>query len=54
MERATHPPEAHDEAHHPAPVTRHPELPQVSDATLMIFAAAALIATVAALALLVG
>jgi hypothetical protein len=52
MERATHPVEAHDEAHL-APVARDPDLPQVSDATLMIFAAAALIATAAALLVLV-
>jgi hypothetical protein len=52
MERATHPVDAHDEAH-PAPVPRDPDLPQVSDATLMLFAAAALVATAAALLLLV-
>jgi hypothetical protein len=34
-------------------VPRDPDLPQVSDATLMIFAAAALIATAAALLVLV-
>ena len=52
MERAPRPAEAHDQAH-PAPVPRDPELPQVADATLMIFAAAALIATAAALLVLV-
>ena len=52
MERATHPVEEHGEAQ-PTPVPRDPDLPQVSDATLMIFAAAALIATAVALALLV-
>jgi hypothetical protein len=52
MERATHPVEQHVEAH-PTPVPRDPDLPQVSDATLMIFAAAALIATLAALLVLV-
>jgi hypothetical protein len=56
MERATHPVDAHDEPHpapHPSPIARDPELPQVADATLMIFAAAALIATATALLLLV-
>ena len=56
MERATHPVDAHDEAHRapqPSPIARDPELPQVSDATLMIFAAAALIATAGALLVLV-
>jgi hypothetical protein len=52
MERATRPVEEHAQAH-PAPVPRDPDLPQVSDATLMIFAAAALIATAAALLVLV-
>jgi len=52
MERATRPAEAHDQAQ-PVPVPRDPDLPQVSDATLMIFAAAALIATAAALLVLV-
>jgi hypothetical protein len=56
MERAPHPVDAHDEAH-PAPdlspIARDSDLPQVSDATLMIFAAAALIATAAALLVLV-
>ena len=56
MERATHPVDARDEAHpapHASPIARDPELPQVADATLMIFAAAALIATAAALLVLV-
>jgi hypothetical protein len=56
MERAIHPVDAHAEAHpapHPSPIARDPELPQVADATLMIFAAAALIATAAALLVLV-
>jgi hypothetical protein len=56
MERAPHPVDAHDEAHpapHLSPIARDSDLPQVSDATLMIFAAAALIATAAALLLLV-
>ncbi|HEV8110194.1 MAG TPA: hypothetical protein VGP97_21990 [Burkholderiales bacterium] len=48
MERATHPADAHAQAH-PAPVARDPDLPQVSDRVLMLFAAAALIATAAVL-----
>jgi hypothetical protein len=52
MERATRPVEEHA-SEHPSPVPRDPDLPQVSDATLMIFAAAALIATAAALLVLV-
>jgi hypothetical protein len=56
MERATHQVDAHGEAHpapHLTPVARDPELPEVSDTTLKLFAAAALIATVAALLFLV-
>ena len=57
MERATHPVDAHPVAAHgeahPAPVPRDPDLPQVSDTTLIVFAAAALIATLAALLVLV-
>jgi hypothetical protein len=52
MERATHQVDGHARAH-PAPVPREPDLPEVSDATLKLFAAAALIATVAALLFLV-
>ncbi|HEY1289327.1 MAG TPA: hypothetical protein VGF58_13450 [Burkholderiales bacterium] len=48
MERATHPAEDHAEAH-PAPVARDPDLPTVSDATLMLFAGGALVLTLAAL-----
>ena len=48
MARATQQVDAHAEAH-PAPVPRDPDLPQVSDTTLMLFAAAALIAAAAAL-----
>jgi carbon monoxide dehydrogenase subunit G len=40
--------EHHDE-HHPAPVPRDPDLPQVSDATLSFFAAGALVVFVVAL-----
>ncbi len=53
MERAAHPPEAQDSAH-PEPVPRHPDLPALSDTALMVFAAAALGATLGALALLIG
>ena len=52
MERATHPVDARDEAH-PAPVPRDPDLPQVSDTTLILFAAAALVLTLAALLVLI-
>ena len=52
MERATQQVDAHAEAH-PAPVPRDPDLPQVSDPKLMFFAAAALIATAAALLVLI-
>jgi hypothetical protein len=49
MERATHPVEEHA----PEPVPRDPDLPTVSDTTLMFFAAAALILTAVALLVLV-
>ena len=52
MERATHPSEDRAEAH-PAPVPREPDLPSVSDATLMLFAGGALVLTLAALVVLV-
>ena len=51
MERATHPADEHAAAH-PEPVPRDPDLPTVSDAALMLFAAAALAVTAAALLLL--
>jgi carbon monoxide dehydrogenase subunit G len=44
--------EANDE-HHPAPVPRDPDLPQVSDATLSFFAAGALVVFVVALLTLI-
>ena len=54
MERAAHPPETeHTEHTHPEPVPRDPDLPVVSDATLMCFAAGALIVTALALLALV-
>ncbi len=53
MERAAHRPEAQDPAH-PEPVPRDPDLPALSDTALMVFAAAALVATLGALALLIG
>jgi hypothetical protein len=53
MERAAHRPEAEDLAH-PEPVPRDSDLPALSDTALMVFAAAALIATLGALALLIG
>jgi hypothetical protein len=51
MERATHQGDAHGEAH-PAPVPRDPDLPTVSDTTLRLFAAGALVVTAAALLIL--
>ena len=44
--------ERHDE-HHPAPVPRDPDLPQVSEASLSFFAAGALVAFVIALLTLI-
>jgi len=41
--------EAHHDEHHPAPVPRDPDLPQVSDASLSFFAAGALVVFVVAL-----
>jgi hypothetical protein len=51
MERATHPTDEHADAH-PAPVPRDPDLPAVSDTTLMLFAAVALVVTALALVFL--
>ena len=48
MERATHPADEHADAH-PTPVPRDPELPALSDAALIMFAAAALVVTALAL-----
>jgi hypothetical protein len=50
MERAAHPPKEEDT--HPQPVPRDPDLPMLSDAALMFFAAGALIVTTAALLVL--
>ena len=44
--------DSHDE-HHPAPVPRDPDLPQVSNATLSFFAAGALVVFVVALLTLI-
>ena len=41
--------EDHHDAHHPAPVPRDPDLPQVSDASLSFFAAGALVVFVVSL-----
>ena len=49
MERAPHPVE---EEHHPQPVPRDPDLPTVSDTTLIFFAAGALVVTLVALLVL--
>jgi hypothetical protein len=38
--------------HHPEPIPRDPELPDVSDTTLLFFAAGALVVTAVALAML--
>jgi hypothetical protein len=43
---------AHPEEHHPEPIPRDPEMPDVSDTTLMFFAAGALVVTAVALAML--
>lgn len=51
MERAPQPLEEH---HSPEPIPRDPGLPTVSNATLMVFAAAALALTVVGLLLLLG
>ena len=52
MERATHPADGHADAH-PSPdlalMARDPDLPALSDAALMMFAAAALVVTALAL-----
>ena len=56
MERATRPADGHADAHPApdlAPVARDPDLPLMSDATLMMFAAGALVVTVPALLFLV-
>ena len=49
MERAPHPVE---EQPHPEPVPRDPDLPTVSDTTLIFFAAGALVVTLVALLVL--
>ena len=41
--------EEHHDEHHPEPVPRDPDLPQVSDASLSFFAAGALVVFVVAL-----
>jgi hypothetical protein len=57
MQRATHPVEEHhpaEPAAQPAaqPIPRDPDLPTVSDTTLMFFAAGALVVTLVALLVL--
>jgi hypothetical protein len=47
MQRAAAPPK--EDAHHVEPVPRDPELPTVSDTTLMFFAFGALFVTLVAL-----
>jgi hypothetical protein len=51
MERAARP-HKDEEAHHPEPVARDPDLPEVSDTTLMFFAGGALFVTLVALLVL--
>ena len=46
-------PHDHDDEHHPAPVPRDPDLPQLSDASLSFFAAGALVVFVVALLTLI-
>ena len=41
-----------EEAHHPEPVPRDPDLPTISDTTLMFFAGGALFVTLVALLVL--
>ena len=54
MERAAHPhPEASSHHEEAQPVPRDPDLPAVSDTTLMFFAAGALVVTIVALLVLV-
>jgi hypothetical protein len=53
MERAAHRPEE-EASPHPEPVPRDPDLPTISDRALMLFAAAALVATLVALFVLIG
>ena len=43
---------AQPDEHHPEPIARDPDLPDVSDTTLLLFAAGALILTAVALAML--
>jgi len=45
--------EEHHDTHHPAPVPRDPDLPQISDASLSFFAAGALVVFVVALLTLI-
>jgi hypothetical protein len=45
MERAA----PHSEAHHPVPPAQDPDLPTVSDTTLMFFAGGTLVVTLVAL-----
>ena len=55
MERATHPADQPADAHPApdlAPMARDPDLPAVSDTTLMLFAAVALVVTALALVFL--
>ena len=49
MEKA-HSGEQHDD--HPAPIPRDPELPDITDTTLMFFAAGTLVVTAVALVVL--
>lgn len=43
---------AHEDAHHPAPLPRDPDLPTVSDTAVAFFAAGALFVTLVALIVL--
>jgi hypothetical protein len=51
MERAAHHPKE-EAPPHPEPVPRDPDLPTLSDSTLMLFAAGALVVTAVALLVL--
>ena len=51
--KPAHAEEAHHDEHHPEPVSRDPDLPQVEDASLAFFAAGSLVVFVFALLMLI-
>ena len=52
MEKAHSQDSQEEHEHHPAPIPRDPDLPSVTDTTLMFFAAGALVVTAVALLVL--